>query len=522
MTMATIKGKSTADKLTGSSKSDVLYGYAGRDTINGGAGHDQLYGGSDADTLYGDSGNDLIWGDDGDDTFFGGDGLDALFGGNGNDTLRGEAGSDALTGGAGYDRLIGGAGADLLTGGADDDRFIYTSRFDSTSAARDLILDFGNTKGQADKIDFTELRDGQGNLNTLTFNGGQRLANGIWVEQNKVLGITLTTISADLDGDKNTAEIVLTLNGAKNLTANDFLGLRPLPTPPLTESFGVIGDESYPSGHTFRLGDFTFSDADADEFVSVTLLETKSDIGGFYLNNKPLTGPVTISREILADPLQHLVYKSIHGGDDAFQFTVNDSGVSNNVSLKKTIFLLDMEKGPPRMAINGLEYDVLARAGSRDDMKNPYFAVLDVDNSHTATNGDLGYFAGLKLDLLDTGYAELKNGPYINLIERAYFGNFATFVVASPTGTSYYVDLHSVSTNGSYSSLSIILPDAVERFVYFLIDSEVENMSDTARYRSETVSSKSAFSPPLPSSGEFITAQNDSSDNKFLDIEFFI
>jgi Ca2+-binding RTX toxin-like protein len=114
-------------------------------TQSGNAGDDVLAGTSDRDFYSGLGGNDLLSGAGADDELDGGEGDDSLSGGSGNDRLAGSDGDDELRGGAGADTLEGGQGADT---------FVYSQFSDSTSAARDRIVDFASG---TDKIDLRAL-----------------------------------------------------------------------------------------------------------------------------------------------------------------------------------------------------------------------------------------------------------------------------------------------------------------------------------------------------------------------------
>ena len=114
-------GTALADRLDGRGGADELHGEAGRDHVQGGRGHDRLSGGNGGDRLLGQAGNDL---------------------------LSGGTGQDRLAGGNGADRLAGGADMDVLTGGSGNDAF----QFNSPSAGRDVITDFGRGAGDNDSI----------------------------------------------------------------------------------------------------------------------------------------------------------------------------------------------------------------------------------------------------------------------------------------------------------------------------------------------------------------------------------
>lgn len=133
------------DRVIGDDGSDRMGGGTGDDHIEGLGGHDTLWGGMDA-------GADTLSGGLGDDQLFGAAGNDSLDGGDGNDTLFGGAGDDAVMGGASEDVIYGGTGDDGLSGGDGDDTFAFITGF-----GNDTINDFGNTNGDTDMLDFSEI-----------------------------------------------------------------------------------------------------------------------------------------------------------------------------------------------------------------------------------------------------------------------------------------------------------------------------------------------------------------------------
>jgi serralysin len=154
------------DSLVGTKGADTLDGFGGNDVIDGKKGNDTLNGGAGNDTVNGGKGNDVLKGGGGDDTVIGGKGNDSLDGGSGNDVLDGGKGSDMLIGGAGNDTMNGGKGADIMNGGLGvdtmnggkgADSFIYSSIFDSGTAAgtRDVVSAF-EANGK-DRFDFSAI-----------------------------------------------------------------------------------------------------------------------------------------------------------------------------------------------------------------------------------------------------------------------------------------------------------------------------------------------------------------------------
>jgi len=115
----------------------------------------------------------------------------------------------------------GGGGADTLYGGADADKFVYTATSDSTSAARDVIMDFVHG---IDRIDLS-LIDANTSSNgnqAFAFVAGQTsnvVANSVtWFESN---GNTI--VQADVNGN-TTADLAIVLTGINlHLAASDFV-----------------------------------------------------------------------------------------------------------------------------------------------------------------------------------------------------------------------------------------------------------------------------------------------------------
>ena len=117
-----------------------------------GSGHLNGTGNALNNRLTGNAGNNILDGGLGADTMDGGAGDDSLLGGDGNDRLFGGTGDDKLHAGTGADRLEGGRGKDQLYGGTDSagDTFVFTSRYETQAASRDVIHNF--TRG-SDHID---------------------------------------------------------------------------------------------------------------------------------------------------------------------------------------------------------------------------------------------------------------------------------------------------------------------------------------------------------------------------------
>jgi Ca2+-binding RTX toxin-like protein len=220
---ANLFGGAGNDTLTGGSGADQLFGQAGNDTLLGRGGLDFLFGGSENDTLtggdaddqvFGQSGNDrMVW-NPGDDTDLneGGDGTDTVEvnGGGGAEqftatangtrvrfdrinpapfaldigtseslVLNANGGDDSFSatgnlaaliqitvdGGAGNDTILGSNGADVLLGGAGDD-FV-----DGQQGNDVAFLGAGNDVFQWDPGDGSDTVEGQGDTDTMLFNG---------------------------------------------------------------------------------------------------------------------------------------------------------------------------------------------------------------------------------------------------------------------------------------------------------------------------------------------------------------
>ncbi|CAG2147354.1 hypothetical protein LMG19282_03139 [Cupriavidus campinensis] len=144
-----------------------LIGTSGADSISAWSNY--------ASHIQGLAGNDSIGGSSLDDVLDGGAGNDTLSGGNGNDTLLGGDGVDSLSGGAGNDVLVSGTGNDTLSDGAGND----TYRFSRGDGA-DTVIDYDNTVGNFDVIEFTDIKstdilgfEQRGNDMVLRYGDGQ-------------------------------------------------------------------------------------------------------------------------------------------------------------------------------------------------------------------------------------------------------------------------------------------------------------------------------------------------------------
>jgi len=211
---------SNIENLTGSGFNDVLEGSSGDNTLVGGAGTDTVsYANASAGvTVSLATTSAQNTGNAGTDTL---SGFENLSGSAFIDSLTGSSTANVLTGLAGNDVLTGGGGADTLYGGADADKFVYTATSDSTSAARDVIMDFVHG---IDRIDLS-LIDANTSSNgnqAFAFVAGQTsnvVANSVtWFESN---GNTI--VQADVNGN-TTADLAIVLTGINlHLAASDFV-----------------------------------------------------------------------------------------------------------------------------------------------------------------------------------------------------------------------------------------------------------------------------------------------------------
>ncbi len=165
-------------------------------------------------------GADQFYGSNFGDRLLGFGGADVMRGGGGNDVLQGGAGADVLHAGTGYDVLIGGAGADRLHGGTDgnSDSFVFSSRFDSTSSARDVVFNF--TRG-SDHIDLRgmDARTGTPSSNdAFSWAGKTAQAHSVWWAQSEN-GVLLR---GDVNGDRQ-ADFEIHIWGPAALGSDDVM-----------------------------------------------------------------------------------------------------------------------------------------------------------------------------------------------------------------------------------------------------------------------------------------------------------
>ena len=245
--VASISGLGGSDTLTGTGGPDVLDGGGGADQVNGGDGDDTiLIRGTEAqsDTLTGGVGTDTLRVDaaGGPVTLAGTGTISTIevFDGSGQavrgtgsanvldfsaftsvvgvTSISGLGGNDTLTGTGGADVMIGGTGADRLIGGAGDDVFSYAAFNESTSASRDVIVDFtGAGVVGGDVIDVSALVAGQ-----FAFNGTGGFSGGGVPSIRYVNAGGVTDVQFD-SGFGGAAEMIVRINGVVTLSAGDFL-----------------------------------------------------------------------------------------------------------------------------------------------------------------------------------------------------------------------------------------------------------------------------------------------------------
>ena len=277
--------KNSSEHLVGTNGDDVIDGHDGKDLIEGRGGNDRLFGGKHDDRIYGGDGDDRLYGEKGNDYLDGGAGRDFLDGGEGDDVLHydyvGASGFDVYEGGKGTDTLslaFTQADWDALNG---EDNFLLQEMRDFTAYAEagttsylrfesfNLIVrnfeelrvtvdgevisiddqpvtaladtvtvdeDAGATvidvleNDQApDGVDAVELVEGpaQGAVvlegNAFTFDPGedfQHLAEG------ESETVTFTYEVSDVDGDTDTAEVAVTVEGANDAPVGEDVTVR--------------------------------------------------------------------------------------------------------------------------------------------------------------------------------------------------------------------------------------------------------------------------------------------------------
>ncbi|WP_429161442.1 beta strand repeat-containing protein, partial [Aeromonas media] len=304
-----LDGGSGSDTLLGGNGEDTLYGGLGDDTLSGGNGQDLVYGGSGNDVIgtslvNSENGNDVIYGDGwddyrqqsraiaGSDTIYGGNGSETIYGDNGdghasggNDSIYAGNGNDTVYGEGGDDTIQGGNGADLLSGGSGNDLFVYQSAMESNSGGMDTIRDFSGVRDANPDNDKIDLRPLLGSTD-LKWGGTTSLINGVWYEQNA--GQNATYIKADTNGDGQ-ADLVIKLDGLKDLSNTDFLGVQNN-GPTITSDGGGSSAALAIDENTTVVTTVTASDPDVGALLTYTIVGG-ADAGLFTIN--PNTGALS-------------------------------------------------------------------------------------------------------------------------------------------------------------------------------------------------------------------------------------
>ncbi|MFM4679789.1 cadherin domain-containing protein, partial [Aeromonas media] len=304
-----LDGGSGSDTLLGGNGEDTLYGGLGDDILSGGNGQDLVYGGSGNDVIgtslvNSENGNDVIYGDGwddyrqqsraiaGSDTIYGGNGSETIYGDNGdghasggNDSIYAGNGNDTVYGEGGDDTIQGGNGADLLSGGSGNDLFVYQSAMESNSGGMDTIRDFSGVRDANSDNDKVDLRPLLGSTD-LKWGGTTSLINGVWYEQNT--GQNATYIKADTNGDGQ-ADLVIKLDGLKDLSNTDFLGVQNN-GPTITSDGGGSSAALTIDENTTVVTTVTASDPDVGALLTYTIVGG-ADAGLFTIN--PNTGALS-------------------------------------------------------------------------------------------------------------------------------------------------------------------------------------------------------------------------------------
>ncbi|NKD77450.1 calcium-binding protein [Haematospirillum sp. H1815] len=213
-----IIGNAQDNVLLGGPGDDALYGLAGHDLIIGGIGHDLIDGGEGYDAvsyemrivpvsvaLNGHKDSSVIVDGHPEDVVRN---IEAVIGSGGNDILVGDQHDNFFNGLGGADRLTGGAGADIFA-------------YERAERTEDVITDFSTAEGdQLDLSEFDANSTVDGNQPFL-FSGQQAKAHSLWYKPlEKGAGIRLF---ADTDGQEETAEFSLVLQGVDTIAVDDFL-----------------------------------------------------------------------------------------------------------------------------------------------------------------------------------------------------------------------------------------------------------------------------------------------------------
>ncbi|NKD44800.1 calcium-binding protein [Haematospirillum jordaniae] len=220
-------GGTRSDYITGNAQDNVLLGGAGDDALYGMAGHDLIIDGIGHDLIDGGEGYDAISyemrivpvsvalnGDQDSPVMVDGQpedivrNIEAVIGSGGNDVLVGDQHDNFFNGLGGADRLTGGAGADVFA-------------YERAERTEDVITDFSTAEG--DQLDFSEFdanstADGS---QPFLFSGQQSQAHSLWYKPlEEGAGIRLF---ADTDGQEETAEFSLVLQGVDAIAVDAFL-----------------------------------------------------------------------------------------------------------------------------------------------------------------------------------------------------------------------------------------------------------------------------------------------------------
>ena len=301
-------GNAEANVITGNSLANVISGLAGNDTLNGGGGNDILNGGDDDDTLNGETQND---------TLNGGAGADTLNGGAHNDVLDGGLGADAMTGGTGHDTyVVDDAGDTVIEDaglGTGTDTVSASISYTLGANVENLTLTgSGDLNGAGNGLANT--LTGNSGANTLSGGGGGDILNGL---------AGADTLNGEAGND--------TLDGGAD---NDTLS-------------GGAGQDRLTGG------------ANADTFVFTDLDVRRSGPGFGLASDKDVILDLSFAGGDRID-LSGIDANALLGGDQAFTFVSNFTGVAGQATLKfisgKSVLQLDVDgdrKADLLVEING-------------------------------------------------------------------------------------------------------------------------------------------------------------------------
>ncbi|MES2719202.1 MAG: cadherin-like domain-containing protein, partial [Pseudomonadota bacterium] len=196
---STLHGSNATDTINGGNGVDTIYGHDGDDVLNGDQAADEVYGGRGIDTITGGTQNDALYGGSGADAIAGNDQVDSIFGGSGNDSIVGGDGGDTIAGGFGADGLNGGVGADT---------FVFLDLRDTGDTIGDYVA-------ADDTLNFTGIDADSAQAGNQSFVSATQsttlTAHGlIWFYDSTS---NQTIVQGDTDGNINTAEFQVQLNG---------------------------------------------------------------------------------------------------------------------------------------------------------------------------------------------------------------------------------------------------------------------------------------------------------------------